>query len=100
MSKFIKTLSVIGKAIKTAANAICRFFKKTSCVWIFIGIWIWVFCIVHLVTGSINKDIELKANFAALESQNQMYEAENAYLKDELDWFRERFGAEPETLSE
>jgi hypothetical protein len=100
MSKFIKALSVIGKAIKAAAKAICRFFKKTSWVWIYIGIWIWLFCIIHLVTGSVNKDIEFKANLAALESQNQMYADENAYLKDELEWFRERFEIEPEVLPE
>jgi len=100
MSTFIKALSVIGKAIKVAAKAICRFFKKMSWVWIFIGIWIWLFCVAHLISGSINKDIELKANLAALESQNQMYEAENSYLKYELDWYRERFDTTPETLPE
>jgi cell division protein FtsB len=53
-----------------------------------IGLVIWIACLILSPVLQVEKTGELKAQISALEAENAMYETEYDRLTDEIEWLR------------
>jgi cell division protein FtsB len=74
---------------KTAAKA--ALVKVGKAVWSalpWVGLVIWIACLIISPVLQSEQRGELEAQISALEAENAMYEAEQAHLEGEIDWLR------------